>query len=36
MDQHPELNPDVPGLGPEARCNEHVINTLLGNELAAI
>ena len=30
MDKHPELNPDVSGLGPEARCNDHVINTLLG------
>jgi len=35
MDQHAELNPDVSGLGPEARCNEHVINMLLGKELAA-
>ena len=30
MDKHPEFNPDVSGLGPEARCNDHVINTLLG------
>ena len=22
MDKHPELNPDVTGLGPEARCND--------------
>jgi 2-polyprenyl-6-methoxyphenol hydroxylase-like FAD-dependent oxidoreductase len=29
MEKHPELNPDVTGLGPEARCNEHVVNTLL-------
>lgn len=36
MDKHPELNPDVSGLGPEARCNDHVINTLLGEELAAV
>ena len=34
MDQHPELNPDVSGLGPEARCSDHVINTLLGEEYA--
>ena len=35
MDKHPELNPDVSGLGPEARCNDHVISTLLGEERAA-
>jgi 2-polyprenyl-6-methoxyphenol hydroxylase-like FAD-dependent oxidoreductase len=35
MDRHPELNPDVTGLGPEARCNDHVIKTLLGEELAS-
>jgi hypothetical protein len=35
MDKHPELNPDVAGLGPEARCNDHVINTLLGREYAS-
>ena len=35
MAKHPELNPDVSGLGPEARCNDHVIKTLLGNEFAA-
>lgn len=34
MDKHPELNPDVSGLGPEARCNDHVINTLLGEDYA--
>ena len=34
MDKHPELYPDVPGLGPEARSNDHVIKTLLGEELA--
>ena len=34
MDQYPELNPDVSGLGPEARCSDHVINTLLGEEYA--
>ena len=33
--KHPELYPDVPGLGPEARCNDHVIGTLLGKEFAA-
>jgi menaquinone-9 beta-reductase len=35
MDRHPELNPDVAGLGPEARCNDRMINTLLGEEYAA-
>ncbi len=35
MGQQPELNPDVTGLGPEARCNDHVINTLLGKEFVA-
>lgn len=30
MDRQLELNPDVSGLGPEACCNDHVINTLLG------
>ena len=35
MAKHPELNPDVSGLGPEARCSDHVINTLLGDEFAA-
>jgi hypothetical protein len=35
MSKHPELNPDVSGLGPEARCSDHVINTLLGEEAAA-
>jgi len=35
MDQNPELNPDVAGLGPEARCSDHVINTLLGEECSA-
>ncbi len=30
MDENPELNPDVSGLGPEARCNDHVVKTLLG------
>ena len=29
MDKHPELNPDVSGLGPEARCSDQVVNTLL-------
>ena len=29
MDKHPELYPDVSGLGPEARCSDHVVNTLL-------
>ena len=31
MDKYPELNPDVTGLGPDARCNDHV----LGEELAS-
>lgn len=35
MDQHPELNPDVAGLGPEARRSDRVINTLLGEECSA-
>ena len=35
MDKYPELNPDVTGLGPEARCNDHVIKTLLHAELAS-
>ena len=35
MDKDPELRPDVSGLGPEARCNDHVITTLLGEEFAA-
>lgn len=35
MDRHPELNPDVSGLGPEARCNDQMINTLLGEVYAA-
>ena len=30
MDNNQELNPDVAGLGPEARCSDYVINTLLG------
>jgi menaquinone-9 beta-reductase len=34
MDRHPELDPDVAGLGPEARCNDQTINTLLGEEYA--
>jgi len=29
MEEHPELNPDVDGLGPEAPCSEQVVNTLL-------
>ena len=29
MEQHPELNPDVDGLGPEAPCSDQVVNTLL-------
>jgi menaquinone-9 beta-reductase len=29
MEKHPELSPDVSGLGPEARCSDHVVNTLL-------
>jgi menaquinone-9 beta-reductase len=29
MEKHPELVPDVSGLGPEARCSDHVVNTLL-------
>jgi 2-polyprenyl-6-methoxyphenol hydroxylase-like FAD-dependent oxidoreductase len=32
MDKYPELNPDVSGLGPEARCNDNVIERLLGEE----
>jgi menaquinone-9 beta-reductase len=36
MDKHPELNPDVSGLGPEARCNDHVISALLGKEYVSI
>jgi 2-polyprenyl-6-methoxyphenol hydroxylase-like FAD-dependent oxidoreductase len=35
MEKHPELNPDVAGLGPEARCNDGVINALLGEEYLA-
>lgn len=35
IDRHPELNPDVAGLGPEARCNDQTINTLLGEEYFA-
>lgn len=35
MDKHPELNPDVTGLGPEARCNDQVIKTLLGEKFAS-
>lgn len=35
MAKHPELNPDVSGLGPEARCSDDVINTLLDKEAAA-
>jgi menaquinone-9 beta-reductase len=33
MDKYPELNPDIAGLGPEARCNDHVIDALLGTEI---
>jgi 2-polyprenyl-6-methoxyphenol hydroxylase-like FAD-dependent oxidoreductase len=29
MEKHPELNPDVDGLGPEAPCNAQIVNTLL-------
>jgi menaquinone-9 beta-reductase len=29
MDKYPELNPDVTGLGPEARCSDEVVNRLL-------
>jgi menaquinone-9 beta-reductase len=29
MQKYPELYPDISGLGPEARCNDHVIKTLL-------
>jgi hypothetical protein len=29
MEEHPELNPDVDGLGPEAPSSDHVVNTLL-------
>jgi hypothetical protein len=29
METHPELNPDVDGLGPEVPCSDHVVNTLL-------
>lgn len=32
MDKHLELNPDVSGLGPEARCNDYVIKILLGED----
>lgn len=35
MEQNLELNPDVAGLGPEARCSDYVINTLLGEECSA-
>jgi 2-polyprenyl-6-methoxyphenol hydroxylase-like FAD-dependent oxidoreductase len=35
MEKHPELNPDVAGLGPEARCNDEIINALLGEEYLA-
>ena len=31
MERFPELYPDVPGLGPEARCNDHIERTLLGS-----
>lgn len=30
MDEDPELRPDMLGLGPEARCSDHVVRTLLG------
>ena len=36
MDKYPELNPDMAALGPEARCNDHVINTLLGQGIPLI
>ena len=36
MEKHPELTPDVTGLGPEAPCNDHVIKTLLGAEYASV
>lgn len=29
METHPELNPDVDGLGPEAPCNAQIVNALL-------
>jgi menaquinone-9 beta-reductase len=29
MEKHPELVPDIAGLGPEARCSDYVVNTLL-------
>lgn len=31
MEENPDLDPDVSGLGPEARCGEHVIAALLGD-----
>lgn len=36
MESEPELNPDVSGLGPEARCNDHVISQLLGQDHVAL
>jgi 2-polyprenyl-6-methoxyphenol hydroxylase-like FAD-dependent oxidoreductase len=29
LEKHPELNPDVDGLGPEAPCSDQIVNTLL-------
>lgn len=36
MDKNQELNPDMAALGPEARCSDHVINTLLGEHSSLI
>jgi len=36
MDNNQELNPDMAALGPEARCSDHVINTLLGERSSLI
>lgn len=32
MENDPSLNPDVSGLGPEARCSDRVVSQLLGTE----
>ena len=34
MERHPELNLDMAGLGPEARCNDGVAEALLGKDCA--
>jgi 2-polyprenyl-6-methoxyphenol hydroxylase-like FAD-dependent oxidoreductase len=35
MGENEELNPDVSGLGPEARCNDKIVSALLGEEFIA-